>query len=123
MRGGVIRDALAPAPQGLGLSERTPEYRFLWSLGQMALDASEPGIYAAQWARIRQTHGARVLLQNVPSDAVVPAACGVTLARCAGLVAQLAEEIADPIGNDIYMNIDRNTDYQPPSADGAGQNA
>jgi citrate synthase len=35
------------------------------------------------------------------------------LARCAGLVGQLAEELVDPIGNDIYMNIDRNTDYQP----------
>jgi citrate synthase len=38
------------------------------------------------------------------------------LARCAGLVAQLAEEIVDPIGNDIYMNVDRNTDYLPGSA-------
>jgi citrate synthase len=36
------------------------------------------------------------------------------LARCAGLLGQLAEEIVDPIGNDIYMNIDRNTDYRPP---------
>jgi citrate synthase len=37
------------------------------------------------------------------------------LARCAGLLGQLAEELADPIGNDIYMNVDRNTDYQPPT--------
>ena len=37
------------------------------------------------------------------------------LARCAGLIGQLAEEIADPIGMDIYMNIDRNTDYRPPA--------
>lgn len=36
------------------------------------------------------------------------------LARCAGLLGQLAEELTDPIGNDIYMNIDRNTDYRPP---------
>ena len=36
------------------------------------------------------------------------------LARCAGLLGQLAEEISDPIANDMYMNIDRNTDYQPP---------
>ena len=35
------------------------------------------------------------------------------LARCAGLLGQLAEEIVDPIANDMYMNIDRNTDYQP----------
>jgi citrate synthase len=37
------------------------------------------------------------------------------LARCAGLLGQLAEEIDDPIASDMYMNIDRNTDYQPPS--------
>jgi len=36
------------------------------------------------------------------------------LARCAGLLGQLAEEMVDPIGNDIYMNIDRNTEYRPP---------
>ncbi|HEY5662510.1 MAG TPA: citryl-CoA lyase [Ilumatobacter sp.] len=35
------------------------------------------------------------------------------LARCAGLLGQLAEEIVDPIANDIYMNVDRNTDYRP----------
>lgn len=37
------------------------------------------------------------------------------LARCAGLIGQLSEELVDPIGMDIYMNIDRNTDYQPPA--------
>lgn len=37
------------------------------------------------------------------------------LARCAGLLGQLAEELVDPIGNDIYMNVDRNTDYRPPT--------
>jgi len=37
------------------------------------------------------------------------------LARCAGLLGQLAEEIEDPIAADMYMNIDRNTDYQPPA--------
>ncbi len=37
------------------------------------------------------------------------------LARCAGLLGQLAEEMVDPIANDMYMNIDRNTDYQPPA--------
>ncbi len=38
------------------------------------------------------------------------------LARCAGLLGQLAEEIEDPIAIDMYMNIDRNTDYQPPTS-------
>jgi citrate synthase len=36
------------------------------------------------------------------------------LARCAGLLGHLAEEQADPIGMDIYLNVDRNIDYQPP---------
>lgn len=36
------------------------------------------------------------------------------LARCAGLLGHLAEEMVDPVANDMYMNIDRNTDYAPP---------
>ncbi len=36
------------------------------------------------------------------------------LARCAGLLGHLAEEMTDPVANDMYMNIDRNTDYVPP---------
>lgn len=36
------------------------------------------------------------------------------LARCAGLVGHLVEEQADPIGMDVYMGVDRNTDYHPP---------
>ncbi len=39
------------------------------------------------------------------------------LARCAGLIGHLAEEMRDPIAIDMYMNIDRNTDYHPTSAD------
>jgi citrate synthase len=35
------------------------------------------------------------------------------LARCAGLLGHLAEEVADPIANDIYMTVDRNADYRP----------
>jgi citrate synthase len=36
------------------------------------------------------------------------------LARCAGLLGHIVEEQTDPIGVDIYMNVDRNIDYQPP---------
>jgi citrate synthase len=36
------------------------------------------------------------------------------LARTAGLLGQLAEEQRRPIAYDIYMNVDRNTDYDPP---------
>ncbi len=36
------------------------------------------------------------------------------LARCAGLLGHLVEEQSDPIGMDVYMNVDRNIDYQYP---------
>jgi citrate synthase len=36
------------------------------------------------------------------------------LARCAGLLGHLVEEQTHPVGIDIYMNVDRNIDYQPP---------
>jgi citrate synthase len=35
------------------------------------------------------------------------------LARCAGLLGHLVEEASDPIANDIYLAVDRNTDYRP----------
>jgi citrate synthase len=35
------------------------------------------------------------------------------LARCAGLIGHLAEELTDPIANDIYRAVDRHTDYRP----------
>ncbi|NNC78688.1 MAG: citryl-CoA lyase [Acidimicrobiales bacterium] len=35
------------------------------------------------------------------------------LARCAGLLGHIAEEIDDPVAYDMYMHIDRNTDYRP----------
>jgi citrate synthase len=38
------------------------------------------------------------------------------LARAAGLLGQIAEEIRNPIAMDIYMNIDRNTHYLPDEA-------
>lgn len=37
------------------------------------------------------------------------------LARCAGILGHLVEEQTDPIGIDVYMNVDRNIDYQPPA--------
>jgi citrate synthase len=36
------------------------------------------------------------------------------LARCAGLLGHLAEELTDPIANSIYMHVDRHIDYRPP---------
>ncbi|GAW51703.1 MULTISPECIES: citryl-CoA lyase [unclassified Nocardioides] len=39
----------------------------------------------------------------------------VLLARCAGLLGHIAEEIRRPIANDIYMTVDRNAVYVDPS--------
>jgi citrate synthase len=38
----------------------------------------------------------------------------VLLARCAGLLGQIAEEIRRPIAQDIYLTVDRNARYVPP---------
>jgi citrate synthase len=37
------------------------------------------------------------------------------LARTAGLLGHLAEEMQRPIGNQIYLDVDRAADYQPPT--------
>jgi citrate synthase len=37
------------------------------------------------------------------------------LARAAGLLGHIAEEMRRPIGLDVYKNVDRATDYQPPT--------
>ena len=39
----------------------------------------------------------------------------VLLARCAGLLGHIAEEIRRPIANDIYMSVDRNAVYIDPT--------
>jgi citrate synthase len=38
------------------------------------------------------------------------------LARTAGLLGHLAEEKRRPVGMDIYLNVEHNTDYQPPDS-------
>jgi citrate synthase len=38
----------------------------------------------------------------------------VLLARCAGLLGHLAEEIRRPVANDIYLTVDRNAEYADP---------
>ena len=40
----------------------------------------------------------------------------VLLARCAGLLGQIAEEIRRPIAQDIYQAVDRNAVYVPPGS-------
>lgn len=39
----------------------------------------------------------------------------VLLARCAGLLGHIAEEIRRPVANDIYMTVDRNAEYADPA--------
>jgi citrate synthase len=45
------------------------------------------------------------------------------LARAAGLLGQLAEERANPIGMDVYLSVDRNATYVPPPTDQPDQPA
>jgi citrate synthase len=100
---------------------RTPK------LFELARDNDVYGPHLALFAAIGRVAG-DVLGRNLPLNGA--GVCGAVLAdidfplgvargaailaRCAGLLGQLAEEIDDPIANDIYMNIDRNTDYRPP---------
>jgi citrate synthase len=39
----------------------------------------------------------------------------VLLARCAGLLGHIAEEIRQPVANSVYMTVDRNARYIPPA--------
>jgi len=96
-------------------------------LMQMARDNGVFGAHLSLFDAVGRVHAA-VLGRTLPLNgagvcgavlADIDLALGVVrgvalLARCAGLLGHLAEEIADPIGNDIYMTVDRNTDYHPP---------
>ena len=42
----------------------------------------------------------------------------VLLARCAGLLGHIAEEIRRPVASSIYLTVDRNAEYIPPIPDG-----
>jgi citrate synthase len=84
------------------------------------------GPHLELFAAIGRTH-AGVLGKTLPLNGA--GACGAVLAdvevplsvvrgvallaRCAGLLGHLAEEVADPIANDIYLTVDRNAEYRP----------
>ena len=94
---------------------------------QLARDHQVYGPHLELFAAIGRVHPA-VLGKTLPlngagvcgavlADIDVPIAAvrGVALlARCAGLLGHLAEEMNDPVANDIYLNVDRNIDYCPP---------
>ncbi len=96
-------------------------------LFQLARDNGCYGSHLELFAAIGRTHPT-VLGRTLPlngagvcgavlADIDVPRSIirGVALlARCAGLLGHLAEEVADPIANDIYMSVDRNIEYRPP---------
>ena len=94
---------------------------------QLARDNDVYGPHLELFAAVGRAHPA-VLGTTLPlngagvcgaalADIAVPLGVvrGVALlSRCAGLLGHLAEELADPIANDVYMNVDRNIDYRPP---------
>ena len=43
----------------------------------------------------------------------------VLLARCAGLIGHISEEMTRPVANSIYLTVDRNAVYVPPEGDGS----
>ena len=124
------------------VSQTRTEGRFVPGLGHPVHKSGDPrtpvlfdlarrndlfGPHLELFAAIGRTHPA-VLGRKLPLNgagtcgavlADIGLPLGVTrgvalLARCAGLLGHLAEEITDPIANDIFMAVDRNIDYHPP---------
>jgi citrate synthase len=94
--------------------------------------AREEGLYGAHLAlfeAIGRTHaavlGKRLPLNGAGVSGAALADLGipqellrgtVLLARCAGLLGHIAEEIRRPIANDVYMSVDRNAVYVDPTS-------
>ena len=87
------------------------------------------GPHLALFAAIGRTHG-EILGRTLPLNGA--GVCGAALAdlglppellrgvallaRCAGLLGQLAEEMRSPISETVYRSVDRNAEYHPPAA-------
>ena len=96
-------------------------------LFRLARESDCYGPHLELFAAIGRTH-AEVLGRRLPLNGA--GVCGAVLAdldlplgvvrgvallaRCAGLLGHLAEEMTDPVANDVYMHVDRNIDYRPP---------
>jgi citrate synthase len=102
-------------------------------LMQLARDNGTFGPHLALFAAVGRVHPAvlgRALPLNgagvcgaVIADLDLPLgiARGVALlARCAGLLGHIAEEMADPIGMAVYTEVDRHTEYLPDGRSGSG---
>ena len=114
-----------------GLSQETLFHRLVDGITDYAIFLLDANGYIVSWnegaRRLKGYEPEEVLGRHLPLNgagvcgavlADIDFPLGVTrgaalLARCAGLLGQLAEELSDPIAIDMYMNIDRNTDYQP----------
>ena len=95
-------------------------------LFRMAREHGQFGPHLALFEAVGRVH-AEVLGRTLPlngagvcgavlADIDVPLGVvrGVALlARCAGLLGHIAEELRDPIAMEMYLNIDHNTDYHP----------
>ena len=95
---------------------------------RIAREEAVEGPHLALFAAIGRTHG-EILGRTLPLNGA--GVCGAALAdlglppellrgvallaRCAGLVGQLAEEMRRPIAESVYMTVDRNAEYIPPA--------
>ncbi|VXC04471.1 citryl-CoA lyase [Nocardioides sp. AX2bis] len=94
---------------------------------RIAREEGQHGPHLALFEAIGRTHE-RVLGKRLPlngagvsgaalADVGIPCELlrgAVLLARCAGLLGHIAEEIRTPIANDMYLSIDRNAVYVDP---------
>lgn len=108
-------DPRTPALIGIATEEglRGPHLRLFEAIGRM----SERGVGRALPLNGAGVCGAALADLGLPVELLRGFAL---LARCAGLLGQIAEERRSPIAHDIYMNVDRNAFYQNPH-DNAGQ--
>lgn len=94
---------------------------------QIAHEEGLYGVHLALFEAIGRTHervlGKRLPLNGAGVSGAALADLGirqellrgtVLLARCAGLLGHIAEEIRRPVANDIYMSVDRNAVYVDP---------
>jgi citrate synthase len=95
---------------------------------RIARDEGITGPHLALFSAIGRVHG-QVLGRTLPLNGA--GICGAALAdlglptellrgvallaRCAGLLGQLAEELRTPISEKVYMLVDRNAQYVPPN--------
>jgi citrate synthase len=95
---------------------------------RIAHDENVAGPHLALFAAIGRVHG-QILGRTLPPNGA--GVCGAALAdlglptellrgvallaRCAGLLGQLAEELRTPIGEKVYLLVDRNAEYTPPT--------